>query len=150
MGLNSSFFWSHGLLFTVDCTDSSAFLFIFGVYVYECNACTKHGDDTVWRGGRDYVCVCVSACARMFGRASFSCSSERFGRGRGVAKWGGDCFLFLFFEGIPSGAGISNRIYIGAIFFRFQLAKPLEIGLSELIPTNSQALRRPSVIKKNI
>ena len=65
-----------------------------------------------------------------------------------MAKWGDDCILFLFFEGNPSRTGVSHRIFIGAIFFRLQLAKPLEIGLSELIPTNSQALRRPSVIKK--
>ena len=92
----------------------------------------------------------MSVCARVFGRASFSCSSD--GLDEGVVWQSGVAivFLFLFFEGNPSGTGVSHRIYIGAIFFRLQLAKPLEIGLSELIPTNSQALRRPSVIKKNI
>ena len=67
-----------------------------------------------------------------------------------MAKWGGDCVLLLSFEGNPSRTGFSHQILIGAILFKLQLAKPLEIGLSELIPTNSQALRRPSVIKKHM
>ena len=64
------------------------------IYIYECNACTKHGHDKVWRGGRDYVCVCVSVCARLFGRASFSCSSD--GLDEGVVWQSGVAIAFCF------------------------------------------------------
>ena len=74
----------------------------------------------------------MSVRPREVGGASCACSSD--GLDEGVAWQSGVAIAFCscFFKAIRQGLVSLIEFYWGAIFFRLELAKPLEIGLPPL------------------
>ena len=135
-GADSSFSWSHGLLFTVDCSGSSALLFVFGVCVYiymnvahaRTTAMTKYGV------AAEIMCVCVCVCVCLCARACLGGPLVRVPLTVWTRVWCGKVgwrlrfVLFCFSKAIRQGLVSPIKFLLGPFFSGSNLPNPWRLA----------------------